>query len=603
MGTYVTDGGFQKKTLAEIKNEREELYKSIFGNDIDLNSEGPFGQIIGIESQAEANLWDLAEEIYLSRDPDQATGVSLTKIARETGTERQGSEPTIVNDAILYGDNLTTIPVGVKAYRNTDSSTNPTTFSLTDTVVIDLTEAKELQLNIPDDIVPGQNYDVTMDSILYRRTATDDAAGFFLSGDASGNLSNFTAPLTDGEFGISLDGASSISVTGIDFTGDVTFNDVAATIESAIQGADASLTSVTVTYSSGSFTITSPTIGSTSSISITTTGGSGTDLLDPLYFNGGASVQGTDLDTKNSVIDALVALIDAVTDFNSQNLGEILYIFYAGLSFNVSYSSNFEIEKLGSIGDFQADTDGPIPVPANTLTEIINPVSGWDSVNNPNAGVQGSDEESDESLRIRRIEELTSGKATDNAIKTEVSNVEDVIGTFIISNRTDSTDSGGRPPHSFSVVVSGGANNNIAQAIFDTQPSGIQSFGTESGVAQDEDLQNYTIYFSRPTSIYIWVRVSRDFNTEESYPVDGDDQIKDAILEYASEFITIGTDIIRQRLATPVYSVPGVGDIIIELAETATPGGTPTYAEDNILVDASESPEFDVSRIIVQDIP
>jgi uncharacterized phage protein gp47/JayE len=482
MGTYVTDSGFQKKTLSEIKTEREDLYKSVFGEDIDLSPEGPFGQIISIESQEESDLWDAMEEIYLSRDPDQTTGVSLTKIARETGTTRQGSEPTIVNDAILYGDHLTTVLIGSKVFRNTDSTTNPVTFSLTADVLISLNLAKEIQLIIPDAIVPSQDYTVTINSTPYTYNA---------------------------------------------------------------QGGD----------------------------------------------------------TKDDVIDELVTLIDALTDFDASNLGEILYIFYAGLSFIVSYSSNMDLEKLGTIGDFLADENGPIAVPANTLTEIINPTSGWDSLNNPNAGTIGINEESDQVLRVRRIQELTAGKATDNSIKTAVANVLNVASAFIISNRTDGVDSGGRPPHSFAVVVTGGDPDDIAQAIFDTQPSGIQSYGSESGTAYDENGISYTIYFSRPTSIYIWVRISRDFNTEETYPTDGDDQMKQAILDYASDFIGIGIDIIRQRLATPIYSISGVGDIIIELAETATPGGTPTYAEDNILVDASEFPEFAESRITVQDIP
>jgi len=482
MGTYVTDDGLQKKTLDEIKTVRETLFKAVFGEDIDLSAEGPFGQIIGIESQAEANLWDALEEIYLSRDPDQATGVSLTKIARETGTERQDAEPTFVNDVILYGDDLTTVSTGKQVYRNTDPDTNPVTFSLIEDVLIALTNAKEIQLVIPSDIVVSEDYTVTIDSTPYTHTAA-----------------------------------------------------------------------------------------------------------------GG--------EDKDDVIDALVVLIDAVTGFNASNLGEILLISSTGSFFNVSYSSNMDTEKLGSVGDFQADEPGATAVPENSLTKILTPVTGWDSVNNPSAGVTGSEEESDIALRNRRIEELTSGKGTDQAIKNAVSNVENVIGTSIVSNRTDSTDSGGRPPHSFEVVVSGGDVDEIAQAIFDNMPSGIQNFGNSSGTAFDEDSNSYTINFSRPTTTYIWVRVSRDFNTEESYPVDGDQSIKDAILEYASIFIGVGTDIIRQRLSTPVYTVQGIGDIVIELAETATPGGTPVYAEANITIDASVFPEFADSRITVQDIP
>ena len=482
MGIYVTDNGFQKKTLAELKTEREGVYKSIFGNDIDLSSEGPFGQIIGIESQIEANLWDAMEEIYLSRDPDQATGVSLTKIARETGTERQDAEPTFVNNAILYGDNLTTVELGKKVYRNTDPDANPITFTLTENVLISLDNAKEIQLEIPDEIVESENYTVTINSTPYTYAA--------LAGD-----------------------------------------------------------------------------------------------------------------DKNDVIDGIAVLIDALAGFNALNIGEILLISFTGTFFEASFSANMELNKLGSAGDFEADIPGPYPVPENSLTKILTPVSGWDSISNPSAGTTGSSPESDEALRIRRIQELTSGKATDSAIKNAVVNVLNVIGVSVVSNRTDSTDGEGRPPHSFEIIATGGNVDDIAQAIFDAMPSGIQPYGNSSGTAYDEDSNSYTIYFSRPTTTYVWVRVSRDFNSEETYPADGDQAIKDAIFQYSLDFINTGTDIIRQRLSKPIYSVQGIGDIIIELAETPTPGGTPVYAQINIIVGASIYPEFSTDRMTVQDIP
>jgi hypothetical protein len=73
VGTFLQPTGFIKKTLAEIKSELETEYKELFGNDIDLDDKGPIGQLISIQSKKFADLWDLAEEIYTSRDVTQAT--------------------------------------------------------------------------------------------------------------------------------------------------------------------------------------------------------------------------------------------------------------------------------------------------------------------------------------------------------------------------------------------------------------------------------------------------------------------------------------------------------------------------------------------------
>jgi hypothetical protein len=116
---------------------------------------------------------------------------------------------------------------------------------------------------------------------------------------------------------------------------------------------------------------------------------------------------------------------------------------------------------------------------------------------------------------------------------------------------------------------------------------------------------NQTVYFSRPENVYIFVRVRRDYYSEESYPADGDEQIKDNIVDWSveAENINIGVDVIRQRLSTPIYEVPGVGDIEIALDSSTTLPYTPTYAESNIVIDGRQLAVFAASRIVVEDIP
>lgn len=107
----------------------------------------------------------------------------------------------------------------------------------------------------------------------------------------------------------------------------------------------------------------------------------------------------------------------------------------------------------------------------------------------------------------------------------------------IYENNTDVTDSSGRPPHSIEVVVSGGTDQDIADFIWSVKPAGIQTYGSSSATVSDSNGDSQTIYFSRPTYKYVHLEVTIDsYYAEEQFPLDGVDQIKAAIFDYAEDF-------------------------------------------------------------------
>jgi hypothetical protein len=115
MSVFVKASGFGKKTLVDIQIELEASFQATFGNDIDLSSEGPFGQIIGLLSFRESLLWEGAQEIYSSRNVNAATGTSLDFLSAETGVRRIDSSATQVQGVNLFGTLGTTIPSNAKA--------------------------------------------------------------------------------------------------------------------------------------------------------------------------------------------------------------------------------------------------------------------------------------------------------------------------------------------------------------------------------------------------------------------------------------------------------------------------------------------------------
>jgi uncharacterized phage protein gp47/JayE len=482
MGIFVTANGFVKKTFDELKTEYEEGFKSIFGEEVDLDSVGPVGQLIAMLANRDADLWDGAEEIYNSRDPDIAEGMSLDKICAETGVIRQAATFTQIYNVYLKGTDGTIVTAG-KTVRQSTGDYTTVEFSLDEAVTITKSACRYIKLTVgtPSD---SEVFTITIDSIPYSDTATVPS------------------------------------------------------------------------------------------------------------------------DTAEDIAENLKVLIEAGTFGGTvTRTGAELEIEQYNLDFVISFTSNITEEELASGGDFTATTSGAIPVPATTLDTIVTPVSGWDEVTNPAAGVTGRNTETDSELRIRRAQTLLTGNATEDAIVQAISNnVTGVTAVSIESNRTDAA-VGLLPPHSFHVVVAGGNDDDIAQQIWNVQPAGIASYGSTHIVVVDSEGQNQDIYFSRPTPIYIHVKVLRSYYSEEGYPTDGDAQVKDNIVDWALLNQPIGKDVIRQRLNIPVYEVPGIEDLQITIDGTANPGDTPTYAVQNIDIAADEYADFSTDRIIVGDIP
>lgn len=275
---------------------------------------------------------------------------------------------------------------------------------------------------------------------------------------------------------------------------------------------------------------------------------------------------------------------------------------------DVSFTAtNMNIDSIGVVGDVKASINGSIVCAPNTLTEIVTSgITGWYSVNNPNDGTLGSNIEKDEVLRLRQQTELNSVSGTDEAIQKSITkNVEDVSLALVQSNRLEVYD-GERPPHSVECVVSGGAVNDIAQAIYDVAPTGIQIFGrNEEGTAVNDEGVSITIAFTRPVSTYISVRYTRHDNDEQSLPDNYISLIQSAVMTYANSNFGIGDDVVTTRLIVPFYSVDGSIIDSVEVAQKDT--AEAIVAEEDwqdiskIVIDPFEEAVFDTSRILVED--
>lgn len=450
MGEFVTSTGLNRKTLQELRLEFENKFKQVFGVAFETAVDSPNGLLISQLALSYNDLWELAQEIYSSLDPNQAVGAALDARAAFNGVSRKPALPCTV-DAVLYtsGDSAT-IQAGSLARRQRGNLN----FALDETVTISRSSCDELLI-----------------------------------------IDNGSAKNTEYVFHFTF--------------GDVTLNN------------------------------------STSASNIAV-------LATAIHNAGGYSEITTRGIVVRSMDDSPVGITGAMP-------------------------SDFIIQS-GANGKFTAVELGYQTCEIGELDTIAAAISGWNAVYNYAAGEPGEDLESDESLRVRRAAAARARKscATDPAIEAALLDVPGVSTAIVKSNRGFTTDDEGVPGKAFVSLVVGGNDNDIAKCIYENQPSGIQSYGNTSVNITDSHGIEQQISFSRPTPVYLWVKVTYSLYDEEAFP--GQDVVKDALVEWAEKEYTLGKDIISTRINQGLYDVPGIGVATCAVAVTDSPDTAPSSA-------------------------
>lgn len=217
---------------------------------------------------------------------------------------------------------------------------------------------------------------------------------------------------------------------------------------------------------------------------------------------------------------------------------------------------------------FVAQTSGPVVVEANSVTTIVQAQPGWDTVANPDPGVTGRDVESRQAFEERRrLSVAYNSRSMLASIYARVGNLTGVIDLLARQNRTDAPveDNGVTlAPHSVYIAVLGGADADIAEAIYNSVSGGCDYNGNTSVEYTDPVTGAVeTILFERPEEYAFAIEVTLQKNATtpsdvgariksniladfygESYPNAGDGTAHDAqvtripigALVYASRF-------------------------------------------------------------------
>ena len=204
----LTETGFDRPRLLEIKSEYDALFASVLGP-VNTNADSVVGQIIGIFSAALDDAYEVLQHTYDSMYPHSAEGTSLDGAVSFVGLERLAAAPTTVI-AMCYGAESTLIPAGAIA-RSAD---NRQYASDADTV-ISRSAAGDVVIT-PTTVARLATYQVIAGgvSVVYTSDADATAAEICSGLAALFDANDFTATASDGTLRLrSADGYSKFTLT------------------------------------------------------------------------------------------------------------------------------------------------------------------------------------------------------------------------------------------------------------------------------------------------------------------------------------------------------------------------------------------------------
>lgn len=248
---------------------------------------------------------------------------------------------------------------------------------------------------------------------------------------------------------------------------------------------------------------------------------------------------------------------------------------------------------------------GAVEVTSGSVTKIITTVPGWDRVTNAAAGVTGREVESQAAFESRRVQSVAkNAHGSVASLFGAIADINDVTALLILENTTnvDKTEKGVTiAGHSVYISVYGGADNEIAKAIYNKIDAGcgtngntMVSYNPVSDDATQPDML-YSYYIERPTAISTGIVVTiADEQTTT---------LTNAIKEAVVNNFNGNSGYRRVKMGDTLYASRFYADVIkagvtkLETIQIKYP--LSATAVDSVSVDADEIPTISVDDVTV----
>lgn len=205
------------------------------------------------------------------------------------------------------------------------------------------------------------------------------------------------------------------------------------------------------------------------------------------------------------------------------------------------------------------EISGPIVANPGDITGIYNPTFGWNGVYNKENADLGSYIEDDSKLRKRQSQSTAQASLTMlEGTAGNVAQVKNVRRSRPYENDTNLVDKLGLPPHSITVVVEGGDDKEIANAIWIHKGVGCYTNGDKIVDIVDSKGQLTPIRFFRPT--YVDIDVTINIKKLNSYTTETTESIKKNLQSYLNS-MEIGANLSLSSLwGVALQAMPNLMD-------------------------------------------
>lgn len=201
-------------------------------------------------------------------------------------------------------------------------------------------------------------------------------------------------------------------------------------------------------------------------------------------------------------------------------------------------------------------TTGAVSAAPGTLTKILTPTRGWQTVTNAASASAGLPVETDAQLRARQSQSTSiPAQSVLDSIYASVASLTGVARLAAYENDTDAADANGLPPHSISLVVDGGDVNQIANEIAIKKTPGTRSYGTTQITVIDQAGVPNIIGFYVLAEVELVFEV--DITALAGFVSTTETTIAQAVADFVNGYL-IGEDSYTTRLYTPA-NLGGVG--------------------------------------------
>ena len=266
-------------------------------------------------------------------------------------------------------------------------------------------------------------------------------------------------------------------------------------------------------------------------------------------------------------------------------------------------SDNLTTSSVTVIATFLTENYGKITLPYGIVTKMINNITGFTAVTNLLEPTYGRSQETDIELRQSYIAKsaLRSNTMIESIVGELLNNIENVESASGYENDTDYTDERGLPPHSIEIIVEGGDDYLIAQAILRRKAGGIQTYGSVEVSVPGVYGDTIPVRFNRPDYLYTWLKVVLHGDATK-LPTNYASLTIQSLIDDGAGFVA-GTNLLTQLLNDGIYdAVAGITYIEIYTAYGTDSVYVPQpedYEQKNIIVNTRQKILIDETRIEV----